>query len=282
MMNKEEDLPPTLRLLSACDRGDVETVRTLAQQRVDVNATYGNECALYRAAKHGYVEVLEVLLKYNAKVDSTNSCFKWTALMVACQVECLAAVQLLLLAGTNVNIRDVFGKSALYIAVQHGFTEAVKKLLNHNADVNVLHDKGRSVLMIASELNHVDIVRLILIQHSIEDLPTLRERVNIRDYDGWSALMRAIHNGCTESISLLLQYGADVNDAVDALLIASYNNHTTTVQTLFVYGADVNRQVAGRTALMIACHNNPTPTVEKLLKYGANVNEQVFLLGGQH
>ena len=79
MMNKEEDLPPTLRLLSACDRGDVETVRTLAQQGVDVNVMYGNtECALYRAAKHGYVEVLEVLLKYNAKVDLTNDHFNWT------------------------------------------------------------------------------------------------------------------------------------------------------------------------------------------------------------
>lgn len=68
--------------------------------------------------------------------------------------------------------------------------------------------------------------------------------------------MIASHYGCTESVSMLLRHGADVNDAVDgwsALMTASQNNRTTTVQILLEYGANVNVQVDGWSALMIAC-----------------------------
>ena len=154
-MSKESD-SPTFRLLAACDRGDVETVRNLAEKGVDVNVRDDDDSALYRAAKQGHVQVLKILLQHEANVNATNGRLKWSALMVARQIECLSVVKLLLQHGANVNVRGKSGVSALFIASKCGSREVVEMLLIHGADVNIQNSRGRSVPMVASENDNVD------------------------------------------------------------------------------------------------------------------------------
>jgi ankyrin repeat protein len=52
-----------------------------------------------------------LLLQCGATVNDLNG-HKWSALMIACQIECLAAVKFLLEYGADVNICDKFGVSA--------------------------------------------------------------------------------------------------------------------------------------------------------------------------
>ena len=49
------------------------------------------ECALFRAATHGDVEVLEVLLQHGAIVNANKNdpLANWSALMAACRHGCL-------------------------------------------------------------------------------------------------------------------------------------------------------------------------------------------------
>jgi serine/threonine protein kinase len=100
---------------------------------------------------------------------------------------------------------------------------------------------------------------------------------NIKDNDGWTALMIAAENGHTEIVKLLLENGADVNakDIIGwtALMIAAKNGRTKTAQLLLEKGADVNAKDNGNwTALIYAANNNHTQTVKLLLEKGADVN----------
>jgi ankyrin repeat protein len=100
-------------------------------------------------------------------------------------------------------------------------------------------------------------------------------KVYTKDINEWSALMIASTYGYIESVSLLLGYGANVNDTVkgwSALMIASQNDNTKLVQVLFEYGANVNNQVEGWSPLMIACYYEHSRLASILLEQNANVD----------
>ena len=95
--------------------------------------------------------------------------------------------------------------------------------------------------------------------------------------NGGGVLMWATRYGRTETVEVLLKYGADVNYknyfGWTALILAAGDGYTETAEVLLKYGADVNYKLNdGWTALMFAAENGYTETAEVLLKYGANVN----------
>ncbi|MBQ7069621.1 MAG: ankyrin repeat domain-containing protein, partial [Synergistaceae bacterium] len=69
--------------------------------------------------------------------------------------------------------------------------------------------------------------------------------VNVKDNDGWTALMRAADNGNAEAVNILIKAGADVNAKNNyygstALMIAARQGNAETVNALIKAGADVN------------------------------------------
>lgn len=76
--------------------------------------------------------------------------------------------------------------------------------------------------------------------------------------DGWSMLLSAAGRGRTETVALLLDYGADINvgsgyQARTALMVAASSGRPETAALLLDRGADVNAaDDEGRTALMLA------------------------------
>ena len=113
--------------------------------------------------------------------------------------------------------------------------------------------------------------------------------VNLKDNEGWTALMLAALYSNTDSnvstVKLLLDAGADVNlknnEGWTALMLsARYSNtdsNDSTVKLLLDAGADVNlKDIYGWTALMLSvrCSNTDSndSTVKLLLDAGADVN----------
>ena len=134
-------------------------------------------------------------------------------------------------------------------------------------------DEGYHALLLASARGNIQAVQLILNAchqpKSLIKLPAL---------NGLTPLMAASQNGHTETVSLLLQHGTNVNMQENnglSSLIASQNGHTETVSLLLKHGANVNMQKNNEwSSLMIASQNGHTETVSLLLQHGANVNMQ--------
>jgi ankyrin repeat protein len=104
---------------------------------------------LLRAARAGDVAAMKVLLAHGALVDLPQVSGS-TPLMVAVgaganaidtrgkfrtQLDALAAAQVLLDGGADVNARDSRGRTALHSAAAQGYTDVAKFLVEHGADL---------------------------------------------------------------------------------------------------------------------------------------------------
>jgi len=103
-----------------------------------------------------------------------------------------------------------------------------------------------------------------------------------------AALLKAVMEGRSTTVQVLLQDGADVNtrlpDGWTTLMCAAYNGHTDTLKTLIAHQADPNsRGGHGWTALMVAACNGHSEAVKALVANGADVeardnNEKTVLM----
>ena len=132
--------------------------------------------------------------------------------------------------------------SQLMVACLPGNPEYVKELLKvPGIKIELQNDNGWHALMFACLLPHSLVAKLLLnaCQHALQV-------VNLPNKDGVTSLIVAAHNGHTETVSLLLQRGANVNqqdiDGRTSLMMASQNGHTETVLLLLQNSANVNMQ----------------------------------------
>lgn len=87
--------------------------------------------------------------------------------------------------------------------------------------------------------------------------------VNVKDCDGWTALMHAAENDDVKTVELLAKNGANLDlkndDGETALMIAAYENAKEAGEFLLINGADAEiTDKWGRTAYRIV-HENYTP-----------------------
>ena len=106
------------KLHYAADAGDVETVDSLLNQGLDINAQDDNGwTALHFAAQMNHANVIELLLSKMADpnlVDIHGNNPLWTATMKARgDFRC---VELLLMAGSNPSTKNKYGRSPIEIA----------------------------------------------------------------------------------------------------------------------------------------------------------------------
>nr|WP_306266980.1 ankyrin repeat domain-containing protein [Pararhizobium sp. IMCC3301] len=104
--------------------------------------------------------------------------------------------------------------------------------------------------------------------------------VNFADSEGVTALISASLNGHTATVQLLLEKGAEINQATTnvgatALMAASLNGDPATVQLLLEKGAEINQATTdtGMIALFAASESGHTAAVQLLLENGAEINQ---------
>jgi ankyrin repeat protein len=118
---------------------------------------------LLRAAKAGDVEAMRLLLAHGAKADLANS-LGVTPLMAAAglgsneidtrgkyvtEKDAIAAIDLLITAGAQVNALDNSGRSAVYGAAYWGWNDVIKSLAAHRADLAIKDAHGHTALDMA-------------------------------------------------------------------------------------------------------------------------------------
>ena len=247
--------------------------------RADVNARDKlGDTALYKAAEHGDVETVRVLLQRGADANARDD-FGLTPLTAAAQLGALDVIEALLNAGANVHSRTSHGSTPVSFAVLGNKLEevsdklaAVKLLIEHGADFQSGGDRGETPLMTAARSDQ----DLIVLQYLLQKGATLETKDDVGD----AALGYAAKSMQVKSLQTLLDHGAKIdtrnNAGATPLMLAAATGYPDTVKLLLVRGAEIHlKDIKRHDALFYASQKTylgpamKQKTIRLLQTYGA-------------
>jgi ankyrin repeat protein len=154
----------------AAMRGDKAAVRSLLEQKSDVNAPQADGAtAIQWAAYKDDLETADLLITAGANVKTPNR-EGATPLYLACINGSATMIGRLLKAGADPNERGPQGETPLMLAARNGNVDGIQVLLDQKADVNAKDKlRGTTALMWAAEQAHGAAVKL-LIEHGADVL----------------------------------------------------------------------------------------------------------------
>lgn len=205
-MNGGEDETMNKHLFEAVETKDLDAVRGLLKESIDINAqdeqgrtaimiaTYANDAAM-----------VKLLVDAGANVDIQDDMLNNPFLYAGAEGY-MEILKLLIAAGADPTITNRYGGVAIIPASEHGYVEIVEELLtNTKTDVNHVNNLGWTALLEAIILNdgsekQQQTIR-VLIEHGAD--------VNIADKDGVTPLAHAREKGFKEIEAILLESGAE-------------------------------------------------------------------------
>jgi len=263
-----------------------------------VNATRcNNSTPLYAACSHGFVEIVDLLLKHGADLH-IRSTDKTTAFSVACQHGFADVVQVLLehsrqlaqaINNTNINNEDVEELDHVEVVIPRS-PAASPHATRHTLNTSIESPASIKITQLHTEKIKGKFKRLMSRIHSADRLNTEPNNNNnnnvvpvkeidteMRSSDGLTPLLQACHEGHLEVVKCLIDHGCNLQATCrygyTALHIASLNNHREIVELLLslqVIHID-QKGDEGMTALHLACRKGNLEVVRLLLDYNTNI-----------
>ncbi len=154
---------PSSPVADAAQKGDLASVKSLIQQKADVNAQQADGAtALQWAAYRNDTGLADALIAAGADVRKANR-EGATPIYLASIQGSAPMLDRLLKAGGNPNETGPQGETPLMLASRTGNLDAMKVLLDHKADVNAKEElRGTTPLMFAASESHPDAVKLLI------------------------------------------------------------------------------------------------------------------------
>ena len=284
------------RLIQAVKDRDIESVRALLKQGIDVNAAQGDGAtALHWAVHRDDLALADLLIRSGARANAAND-LGATPLHLACTNRSAPMVERLLAADADPRAALSGGETVLMTCARAGDAKAVRALIVHGAAVNARErHHQQTALMWAVAERHPDVVQLLIDAGADVRARSLtypqtvvgeqtqragREELNYTVMRGGATpLLFAARVGDDESARLLLKAGADANDsqpdAVSALVLAAHSGHGSIAALLLEHGAAPNAVGSGYTALHAAILRSDLTLVNALLARGADPNLKI-------
>jgi uncharacterized protein len=303
-------------LLALGPTTDAQVTRVLSDASGNAAISDG-ATPLHQAVRVNDVKAVDALIKKGADVKAVTR-YGVTPMHVAALNGNAVILRRLLDAGADVNTATPGGETALMTAARTGNADAVTLLLDRGANVNA-KDAARSqtALMWAVTENHPDIVKLLVARGADVKAQTtittpkgeyvparaggasgngiIRQRALPTKDGGMTPLLFAVRDGNVAMTRLLLELGADINQAAgnhtSPLLISLLNGQVTLAAELLEKGADPNlTDDYKRGALFAAIElrnfnhekypflydegRDPLDLITALLAKGANTNQR--------
>ncbi|HYR91369.1 MAG TPA: ankyrin repeat domain-containing protein [Terriglobia bacterium] len=261
------------RLADAAMKRDAATVRTLLQEKVNVNAPGRDGTpALHWMVRVDDLETARLLLRAGANAKLADR-YGVTPLYLACFNGNAAMIQLLLDAGADPNSADPTGETALMTAARVGDLDSVKVLLDRGATVEAKDPAfQQTALMVAVREGHAQVVRLL-----IERGASVNAKTRTGETPGW--ILPNSVPGFGHGIGIvrggLPERGSryTIPGALTPLLYAARDGRLEAARILVAAKAAVNDTDAnGITPLIMAVINNQIETARFLLDHGADIN----------
>ncbi|XP_019363528.1 PREDICTED: ankyrin repeat and SOCS box protein 3 [Gavialis gangeticus] len=160
--------------------------------------------------------------------------------------------------------------STVGLAAREGNIKILRKLIRQGYSVDVADNRGWMPIHEAAVHNSSECLKLLIHSAPSDDY------VKSKTFEGTCALHLSANRGCLESISILLEAGADPNEvtyeATTPLFLAVENGHSEAVKLLLRYGANINgpHSWSGWNSLHQASFQGYTEIIKLLLEKGAN------------
>ncbi|KAK0665234.1 ankyrin repeat-containing domain protein [Cercophora samala] len=255
--HKREHVQP-FRLHVATSRGRISQVLDALVAGIGVKTFNAErEMPINVAIKHGYADILRLLLFYGAEVDREILTFAIDDRGNGRYPNGAEIVRILVL-----NLRDQ--KSVLLEACEKGYG-MVELLLDMGIETVSQESTGYMPLHLAAMNGHLEIVRTLLIR---------KAKVHASSVEGQKPIHLAALNGHEEVVELLLDFDADAGDwdgrKQTPMHLAASNGHLGIVKILVAAGADPNAAEDEKrlTPLHMAADNNHADVIRWLLTSG--------------
>ena len=227
---------------------------------------YCSNDALAAAALSGQPNLAKLMIIAGADVESRNVNGE-TLLLEACRLGNERAVQIYLNCGSLTEVLSKEGDTALQLALRMRKYKIANYLVEAGANVNAKNRNGESLLVQAIRLENYYISKFLISSGAA---------VNSKSMSGEEVLAMAFRTNQLETAKLLIQFGANVNsvtsDGVSVLGAAVLYDDSEKAKLLISAGADV--EVVGKdgvtSPLMHAVMNGNKEIVTLLLAEGAN------------
>ncbi|KAK2509011.1 hypothetical protein MC885_013694 [Smutsia gigantea] len=231
MLQKRVVFPPSVTLLEAAARNDLEEVRQFLESGVSPDLS--NEdglTALHQSCIDDFQDMVQQLLEAGAQVNACDSeC--WTPLHAAATCGHLHLVELLITRGADLLAVNTDGNMPYDLCedeqtldcletamASRGITQDsiegaralpelhmlddIRSLLQAGADLDAPQDHGATLLHIAAA-NGFSEAAALLLEH--------RASLSAKDRDGWEPLHAAAYWGQVRLVELLAAHGADLD-----------------------------------------------------------------------
>jgi len=193
-----------LQLISASEKGDIETVKSLLKKGVYVHTQdKDGRCALVAAAYGNQLEIVDLLIAAGADVNMKDNTLQ-SAYLISTSEGFVELLKKTLDSGADVNSTDSYNGTGLIRAADRGHVEIVKELLKTDIRVNHVNRLGWTALLEAiilgdGGIRHTEVVRMLVAAGA---------DVNLADKEGISPLLHAKNRNFTEIIQILEKAGA--------------------------------------------------------------------------
>ncbi|XP_050675784.1 ankyrin-3-like isoform X2 [Leptidea sinapis] len=225
--------------------------------------------ALHYAAEQGHTDVVNLLINAGSKLDVTAG-DGLTPLHAAVIKNHIGTVKLLLSAGSHVNYKTHEKMTALHFAASRGYLELVKILVSNGAHYEARDTNERTALYLASGRGHYDVVKYLI---------SVGANVNGEEIHGYTPLCEAVWQRYANVVELLLKSGARITHS-HKLLHNAIQGQEEIVRMLVNHGGGINlRNDTGYTPLLLAVRLSQIQIVKVLLQHGANVNACNIITG---
>ncbi len=258
---------------------NLELAELLIEHGANVNSTLEDgSTPLHSAAYQGASDVFDYLVKQGADIHATDN-EGASILHSALGPNSYDIAKKLLDLGLDANVRTDANATPLHYLGWHGTLETAELLLEHGADINARNDYGWSPLTFAAH-SHFELTRFYLSRGADvnPDMPT--DTVNgICRVSGVTPLYGAVRSDSLNTVTLLVEHGADVNipddNGVTPLHYAVGNGNSEIARYLLSKGAALSKEDKyGRTELHTACVMGMHDIVNLLVDAGADVSAQ--------
>jgi ankyrin repeat protein len=196
-----------------------------------VLVVHGASYEIFIAANKGDLKMAKGVLSKDPDSANLKSKGGFTPIHLASANGHVKVVKLLIEGGAELNARNQDGATPMIKAVQGKHLEVVEMLIREGADVNLQDDTGNNPLLLALDESIPEIAAILIpiakmkvktkggstplhmaVSRETGSVGPLLERgvpVNAQDNRGWTALHMAASSGDSETVSLLLEKGAD-------------------------------------------------------------------------